>query len=231
MGNLNSGFFLAALAIVLIDVVLAGDNAVVIAMAVKSLPQAQRRSGVAVGALGAVVLRVILTSFAARMLQLEFLKLVGGGLIFWIAVKLLADGGSGEEKVQSAQSLRQAIWIILVADVTMSLDNILAVAAVAKDNRLLLIAGLGLSIPFVVFTSSLLSRVMDRFPVLIWIGAAILGRVAGEMMVTDPWIQRVLRPSEQIAVVGEVCGAGLVLVVGWWMKRRKAGRKRDTMGV
>ena len=230
MGNLNSGFFLAALAIVLIDVVLAGDNAVVIAMAVKSLPQAQRRTGVAAGALGAVVLRVILTSFAARMLQLEFLSLIGGGLIFWIAVKLLADGGSAEEKVKSAQNLRQAIWIILVADVTMSLDNILAVAAVAKDNRLLLIAGLGLSIPFVVFTSSLLSRVMDRFPVLIWIGAAILGRVAGKMMVTDPWIQRVLRPSEQIPVVGEVCGAGLVLVVGWWMKRRKAGRKKDKVG-
>jgi YjbE family integral membrane protein len=226
MGNLNSGFFLAALAIVLIDVVLAGDNAVVIAMAVKSLPQAQRRTGVAAGALGAVVLRVILTSFAARILQLEFLKLAGGGLIFWIAVRLLAVGAGAGEKVESAQSLRQAIWIILVADVTMSLDNILAVAAVAKNNKLLLIAGLGLSIPFVVFTSSLLSRVMDRFPVLIWIGAAILGRVAGEMMVTDPWIQRVLRPSEEIAVVGEVCGAGLVLGVGWWMKRRKARKKK-----
>jgi YjbE family integral membrane protein len=226
MGNLNSGFFFAALAIVLIDVLLAGDNAVVIAMAVKSLPQTQRRTGVLAGSLGAVVLRVILTSVAARMLQLEFLKLAGGVLIFWIAVKLLVDGAGGEEKVDSARSLRQAIWMILVADITMSLDNILAVAAVAKDNKLLLIAGLGLSIPFVVFTSSLLSQVMDRFPVLVWIGAAILGRVAGEMVVTDPWIKRVLKPSEQIAVVGEVCGAGLVLAVGWLMRRRKGREKK-----
>ncbi len=226
MSNLNSDFFFAALAIVLIDLLLAGDNAVVIAMAVKSLPPTQRRAGVVAGAVGAVVLRVILTSFAARMLQLEFLKLVGGALIFWIAVRLLVVGGGAEEKVDSAQSLRQAIWIILVADVTMSLDNILAVAAVAKQNKLLLIAGLGLSIPFVVFTSSVLSRVMDRFPILVWIGAAILGRVAGEMVLTDPWIQRVLRPSEQIPVVGEVCGAGLVLALGWLLKKRKAGAKK-----
>ena len=187
-------FLLDILSVVLIDVLLAGDNAVLIAMAVKSLPPQQRRIGIAAGAGGAVVLRVILTFFAARLLSLPWLKLTGGLLILWIAVKLMTeDDGAGEGA--SARTLRQAIWLILVADITMSVDNILAVAAASKGNLLLLSLGLGLSITFVVFTSSLLSRIMDRFPIVIWIGAAILGRVGGEMVISDPWVVARLLPS------------------------------------
>lgn len=228
MGNLNSGFFFAALAIVLTDVVLAGDNAVVIAMAVKSLPREQRRTGAIAGAAGAVVLRVALTFLAARILRLEFLKMAGGLLIFWIAVKLLvSDPGGDETAVRAGGTLRQAIWMVLVADITMSVDNILAVAALSRDNLALLIAGLGLSISLVVFTSSLLARVMDRYPVLVWMGAAILGRVAGEMVVTDPWIVRVLNPPGGAAIAAEICGAALVLLLGWLLKRRRKTTTRE----
>ena len=224
MGQLTGGFFFDALAIVLIDVLLAGDNAVVIALAVKSLPHAQRRSGVIAGAAGAVVLRVILTFFAAKILQLEFLKLAGGLLILWIAVKLLIAGSREDETGASAGSLRQAVWMILVADFTMSLDNILAVAAVSHDSLALLIAGLGLSISLVVFTSSLLSRIMDRYPILVWIGAAVLGRVAGEMIVTDPWMKRVVNPPEPAVIAAEVCGAAAVLLAGWCIRARRPAK-------
>jgi YjbE family integral membrane protein len=220
MGNLNSGFFFAALAIVLTDVVLAGDNAVVIALAVKSLPRAQRRTGAMAGAAGAVILRVALTFFAARILRLPFLMLTGGLLIFWIAVKLLVSGTGEQETVPAARSLRQAIWMVLMADVTMSVDNILAVAALSKDNLALLIAGLGLSISLVVFTSSMLSQVMDRYPILVWLGAAILGRVAGEMVVTDPWMAKTFSPPSAVVIAGEVGGAALVLLAGWLLKKR-----------
>ena len=213
-------FLLDILSVVLIDVLLAGDNAVLIAMAVKSLPPQQRRIGIAAGAGGAVVLRVILTFFAARLLSLPWLKLTGGLLILWIAVKLMTeDDGAGEGA--SARTLRQAIWLILVADITMSVDNILAVAAASKGNLLLLSLGLGLSITFVVFTSSLLSRIMDRFPIVIWIGAAILGRVGGEMVISDPWVMARLHPSEWVDWgVQAGCGAG-VLQTGWLLKRRQ----------
>jgi YjbE family integral membrane protein len=225
MPDVNSGFIFAALAIVLIDVLLAGDNAVVIAMAVRSLPRQQRRMGVLAGAGGAVVLRVGLTFVASHILQLEFLKLIGGLLILWIAVRLVVDFGAEHEATGSASNLRQAIWMILVADVTMSLDNILAVAAVAKDNVWLLIAGLGLSITFVVFTSSLLSRLMDRFPILVWAGSAILGRVAGDMVVTDPWFIRMVHPSEAAIIGSQVLGAILVVAAGWFWKKLKKHKR------
>lgn len=221
MGILTTRFFLDVVSIVLTDILLAGDNGVVIALAVKSLPREQRRIGVIAGAAGAVALRVVLTFWAARILQFEFLKLAGGVLIFWIAVRLLIAGTGEQAEGRTAGTLRQAIWMILVADITMSLDNILAVAAIARDNTALLIAGLGLSIPFVVFTSSLLANIMDRYPVLVWMGAAILGRVAGGMVLTDPWVVRVLRPSESAGIAGEVCGAILVLLVGWAIKKRR----------
>jgi YjbE family integral membrane protein len=224
MAQLPSGFLLDAFSIVLIDVLLAGDNAVVIAMAVRSLPAEQRRRGIFAGAGLAVVLRVILTFFAARLLRLEFLMLVGGLLIFWIAVKLLIQGGGEEHAGPPAANLRQAVWMILAADVTMSLDNILAVAAVSKNNVGLLIAGLGLSISFVIFASGILSRLMDRFPILIWIGAAILGRVTGGMVLRDPWVERVLKPPQELIIGAEIGGAILVLLIGWLIRANK--RKR-----
>ncbi len=177
MPELNPRFLLDALSIILIDILLAGDNAVVIAMAVRSLSPEQRRLGIGIGSAFAVVLRIGLTFFAAQLLQTQFLKLAGGLAILWIAVMLLADSGIGGEGGREAKTLWQAMWLIIVADITMSVDNILAVAAASKGHLGLLIFGLGLSIPFVVFTSHFLSTLMDKYPIIIYIGSAILGRV------------------------------------------------------
>jgi YjbE family integral membrane protein len=192
----NLQFFTSILSIILIDLVLAGDNAVVIAMAVRRLPRPQRIKGIFFGAGAAVVLRVILTFFVAQLLRISFVKLVGGAIILWLAVKLFVEGegeaGAGEE----AGNLWQAVRLIVIADITMSTDNILAVAGASHGNLFLLIFGLIVSIPFVVFTSNLLSMLMDRFPIIILIGAAILGRVGGEMMITDPFIVGLIHPGK-----------------------------------
>jgi YjbE family integral membrane protein len=188
-------FLIGFLSIIVIDLILAGDNAVVIAMAVRSLPRDKRMKGIAFGAGLAVLLRVILTFFAAQLLQIQYVKFVGGVLILWIAVKLFIEGIPQEKLQREAKTLWQAIWIIVIADITMSTDNVLAVAAASKGSLLLLIFGLGLSIPLVIFTSTLLSTLMDKYPIIIYIGAAILGRVGGEMIMTDPFIVQTFHPS------------------------------------
>jgi YjbE family integral membrane protein len=211
---MNTALILNALKIVLIDILLAGDNAVVIAMAVKSLPAAQRRTGTILGGVGAIVLRIFITFFAFRILELTFFKLAGGLLILWIAVKLIIDTDRDPEAEPSAHSLRQAIWMILVADLTMSTDNILAVAAASNGSIPVLIAGLALSISFVMFMSGLLSRMMDRYPVIVWVGAAILGQVAGDMIATDPWVLAWLgRHGWPANVVEWAAGLGLAVLV------------------
>lgn len=219
--ELNARFLLDILSIVLIDLLLAGDNAVVIALAVRNLPPAQRRIGISVGAGFAVVLRIVVTFFAAKLLQIEFIKMVGGLVLLWIAVKVIADSGAQEEGGKEAASLWQAMWIIMIADITMSTDNILAVAGASKGNLFLLLFGLGLSIPFVVFTSGLLSRLMDKYPVIIYIGSAILGRVAAEMILTDPWTHALLDPPHWVIWVAEVVSAAAVVAAGWWLRKRK----------
>ncbi len=222
--HFNWEFVTGLLSIVLIDLILAGDNAVVIAMAVRSLPRKQRNRGIAFGAGAAVVLRVILTFFAAQLLQINFIKFIGGAVILWIAVKLFVEGAPQEEVKQEAKTLAQAIWVIIIADLTMSTDNVLAVAGASKGNLFLLIFGLALSIPFVVFTSNLLSLLMDKFPLIIYIGAAVLGRVGGEMMITDPFIVNLLQPSKWVQYGLELfCLVG-VLVVGKLLVRRKISR-------
>ena len=188
-------FVAALLSIVLIDLILAGDNAVIIAMAVRSLPRKQRQKGILIGAGAAVLLRVVLTFFAAQLLQTPYLKFIGGLFILWIAVKLFIEGAPGEEVHREASTIWQAMWVIVVADITMSVDNVLAVAGASKGNLFLLIFGLGLSIPFVVFTSSLLSMLMDKYPYIIYIGAAILGKVGAEMIITDPVIVPHVQPA------------------------------------
>ena len=198
--HFNWDFLVALLSIILIDLILAGDNAVIIAMAVRSLPRKQRMRGIAFGAGAAVILRVILTFFAAQLLQVQFVKFVGGAVILWIAVKLFVEGAPGEEAHKEAKTLWQAIWVIIIADITMSTDNVLAVAGASKGNLFLLLFGLGLSIPFVVFTSNLLSMLMDKYPWIIYLGAAVLGRVGGEMMITDPFIVKHLHPTKIIAI-------------------------------
>lgn len=217
--DFSLAFLYGFLSIVLIDVVLAGDNAVVIAMAVRSLPHEQRRKGILFGAGGAVVLRIGLTFFIAQLLQIPFVKLVGGLLILWIAVKLFVQGAPGEEE-REATSLGQAVKIIMIADISMSLDNMLAVAGASQGNFFLLMFGLGLSIPLIIFTSGLLSMLMDRYPIIIYIGAAVLGRVGGEMILGDPATQKLIQVSDvQRYLIEAACAIG-VLVVGKLLLRR-----------
>jgi YjbE family integral membrane protein len=212
-------FILAGLTILLIDLLLGGDNAVVIALAVRALPERQRRIGTAVGAGLAVVLRIALTFFAAELLQSRYIQLAGGVLVLWIAVKLFADADPAQA-APPVPGFWRAIWLIVVADATMSTDNILAIAAASKGSLPLLILGLGLSIPLVVFTSTLLSRLMDRYPIIIYFGAAILGRVGGEMIMTDAVVVQGIGPTPALRYFVEaVCAAGVVLA-GYFRARR-----------
>ncbi len=211
--TLNWAFFLGIINIVIIDLILAGDNAVVIAMAVRSLPRRQRRWGILLGSGAAVLLRVLLTFFVAQLLEIQFIKLAGGALIAWIAVKLFIEGAP-EQTDKQAKTLLQAMWLIMVADITMSTDNVLAVAGASHGNLPLLLFGLALSIPFVVFTSNLLSMLMDRFPIIIYIGAAVLGKVAGEMIFTDPAMMRWLAAPKWFLYSMEAAFAVGVIVVG-----------------
>lgn len=214
-------FLSALLSVILIDLILAGDNAVVIALAVRNLKGRQKTWGLILGAGAAVMLRVICTFFAAQMLRIMFLKFIGGALIAWVAVKLLTQE-DGDETVSEASNLMQAIKLIVIADIVMSLDNMLAVAGASKGNAFLLVFGLGLSIPLVVGTASFLSRLMEKYPVIVVIGSAVLGKVAGEMMITDPWIQKTFRiPHWAVYVVEAVCAVVVVVVGKLIMKRKK----------
>lgn len=222
----NLQFFTSIISIILIDLVLAGDNAVVIAMAVRRFPRGKRIKGIFFGAGAAVVLRVILTFFVAQLLRISFVKLVGGAIILWLAVKLFVEGegeaGAGEE----AGNLWQAIRLIVIADITMSTDNVLAVAGASHGNLFLLIFGLIVSIPFVVFTSNLLSMLMDRFPIIILIGAAILGRVGGEMMITDPFIVGLIHPGKILEYSVQSLFAVGVIVFGKFLMHRKISAQK-----
>jgi YjbE family integral membrane protein len=216
--NLNWTFVVGIINIVIIDLILAGDNAVVIAMAVRSLPRRQRQWGIILGAGAAVILRVVLTFFVAQLLGIKFLKLAGGALIAWIAVKLFVEG-TPEQTDKEAKNLLQAMWLIVVADITMSLDNVLAVAGASHGNLFLLIFGLALSIPLVVFTSNLLAMLMDRYPIIIYIGAAVLGRVAGEMIFTDPAVEVWLNPPVWFRYTMEALFAvGVILIGKLWLR-------------
>lgn len=217
--HLNWEFFSGLLSIVIIDLILAGDNAVIIAMAVRSLPSEQRTKGIIFGAGAAVLLRVFATFFVAQLLVISFIKLVGGLVILWIAVKLFIEGVPEEGIEREATTIAQAVKIIVIADITMSIDNMLAVAGASHGNLFLLLFGLGLSIPLVVFTSNLLSILMDRYPIIIYIGAAVLGRVGGEMIMTDPVVVDWLAPSKIAQYTVEAALAVGVIIVGkLWMK-------------
>ena len=213
-------FLLSGLSIVLIDLLLAGDNALVIAMAVRSLPARERRIGIMGGAGAAVALRVALTAVAARLLTIEYLQIAGGLLILWIAIKVLVDASAPPDAAAAPKRFWQAIWYIVVADLTMSADNVLAVAGASKGNIWLIVFGLALSIPFVVASSTLLSRLMDRFPWLMYLGSGILGKVAGEMILTDPLVVRLWNPSELLRYVVEAVLVVAVIAVGKLLCRR-----------
>jgi YjbE family integral membrane protein len=213
-------FLLSALSIVLIDLLLAGDNALVIAMAVRSLPPRERRIGIIGGSAAAVVLRIGLTVVAARLLEIDYVKLVGGLFILWIAYRVLADASAEPDKALAPHRFWQAIWYIMVADITMSTDNILAIAAASHGNFWLITFGLALSIPFVVMSSNLLSKLMDRYPATIYLGAGLLGKVAGEMIMTDGFIKRTLAPSNVVLYGVQTVLFIFFAVLGWWMCSR-----------
>lgn len=220
-------FWTAVLQIIAIDIILSGDNAVVIALACRSLPPRQRRLGVFWGVLGAISLRVILTAFAAGLLGLPYLKLIGGVLLLWIGVKLLLPGGDGDHEIQAAEHLWGAVKTIIVADFIMSLDNVIAVAAASRDSLFLLIFGLAVSIPLIVWSSQIIMKMMERFPIIVTLGAGLLGYVAGGMMASDVVVRQqaqALLPGAQY--LAGVAGAALVVAVGTWLARRKAAAER-----
>jgi YjbE family integral membrane protein len=211
------------LGIIWINVILSGDNAVVIALACRGLPPGQRRMGMALGAGVAVGLRIVFTVVVAALLSTPFLKVVGGLLLLWIAVQLLT-GDDEEGEIKQTDRLWHAVWTIAVADAVMSLDNVLAIAAVAKDSTLLLVLGLAISIPLIVAGAALIMALLDRAPVLVWAGAALLGWVAGEMIVSDPWLTG--RLGEDLArraeIPAAVMAAAAVLALGYVLRRRSA---------
>ena len=213
-------FWIGLLKIIWINIILSGDNAVVIALAARSLPPQQQKQAILWGTAAAVVLRVGLTVVAAKLLELPYLQIVGGLLLVWIGVQLLAedDDGGGEEKVHG--SMLAAIRTILIADLIMSLDNVIGVAAAAAGNITLLVIGLAIAIPIVIFGSTLMIKLMDRFPVIVTVGAGLIGWVAGEAIASDkvlrPWF-----PDHSVPFyLAAAAGAAVVIGLGKFMQHR-----------
>lgn len=237
MEMLSDPLFWAALGqITLINIVLSGDNAVVIALAARSLPLHQQKQAVMWGAGAAVVMRILLTIIAVELLTWPYLKIIGAVLLFWIAVKLLVPEHD-EENVESSDNLMKAIKTILIADLVMSLDNVIGVAAAAKGNVTLLVIGLAISIPLVVFGATMLMKVMEKWPVIITIGAGLLGWVAGEMLMTDPfWVDWINANFAWLHVhVGainfswlQVAGAAFVVLLGKHLAKQAEAQAEDS---
>jgi YjbE family integral membrane protein len=215
----------ALLQIIGVNIVLSGDNAVVIALACRSLPEKQRRLGVMFGAGGAVLARIVLTFVALWLLQIPFLKIIGAILLIWIGLKLLMPEDGEGENVSDNDNLVAAIKTILIADVVMSLDNVLGVAAAAKGSMPLIIVGLLISIPIVIFGSQIIMKLMDRFPVIVTIGAGLLGYVAGEMAVTDPaLVERLGKSAHLLHIVLPWAGAAFVILAGNLLAKRSESK-------
>jgi YjbE family integral membrane protein len=227
-------FWIGLLKIIGVNLILSGDNAVVIALAARSLPQRQQKAAVLWGSGAAVVMRIILTIFAVALLTLPWLKVVGSLLLFWIGIKLLLPE-EGDENIDASDNLISAIKTILIADLVMSIDNVIAVAAAAQGSYLLLVLGLAISIPLVIFGSTMLLHLMERWPVIITIGGGLLGFVAGEMMVTDPvlkdWLtgagvefagDKPMAGGVSLEIVVGVFGAVIVVAAGTLLAKRKA---------
>lgn len=235
-------FWLAVLQIIWIDILLSGDNAVVIALACRALPKRQRMIGIILGAGAAVLLRIIFTVLVQYLLDVPWLQLAGGLLLFWIAIKLLVAEEASEDSVSAGGSLFEAVKIVAIADIVMSLDNVLAIAGAAKSappelQIWLIITGLLISIPLVVFGASLIVDLLSRFPILVWAGAALLGWIAGELMVSDrvtllqmqEWNPALvaaaadssigIKASKMVLYSAAVAGVLIVIVAGWLLQK------------
>jgi YjbE family integral membrane protein len=229
----SAQFWVDVLKIIVIDLLLSGDNAVVIALACRNLPQEQRKHGILYGALGAIGLRVVLTFFAVNLLALPYLKMIGAMLLLWIGVKLILpdEDGHGEDGIKAESSLWGAVKTIIVADFVMSLDNVIGVAGAAHGNATLLIFGLLISIPLIAWSSQLVLQLIDRFPFIIYAGGALLGYVAGEMLVGEVSFSPLLKSRDFLYEFIPVACAVLVLAMGKWLGSRKlkSGKVIDLM--
>ena len=215
--------------IMLINLILSGDNAVVIALACRSLPPAQRKWGIILGALVAILMRIVFTVGVTSLLSWPWLKVIGSLLLFWIAIKLLVEDGE-EKDIKDSSNIWGAVQTIAIADLVMSLDNVLAIAAAAKGNWSLIIIGLATSIPLIVFGATLVMWLLEKAPALVWAGAALLGWIAGELIVTDPGAQAFFENlAKQLGMsfhalerIAAALGAAFVVVMGWLLRRRHA---------
>jgi YjbE family integral membrane protein len=240
LSGLLSTYGLQLIQIVWIDLLLSGDNAIVIALACRNLPPETRRIGMLMGAGAAIGLRIVFALMITWLLGVPFLKIVGGVLLLWIGVKLATGEDEAHEEVEASTKLWGAVRTIAIADAVMSLDNVLAISAASHGNVWLFIFGLLLSIPLIIFGSQLITAIIERFPIFIWLGAALLGWIAGEMIVTDPIIMDWLKanmahltmvnpknaaellPIKPIFYGAAAVGAGIVIAGGYMMKRRPA---------
>ncbi|MFY8038822.1 MAG: TerC family protein [Bosea sp. (in: a-proteobacteria)] len=242
MDFMSSQFWLSVLQIVWIDLLLSGDNAVVIALACRSLPEKQRKVGIWLGAGAAIFLRIVFALIVSYLMGLPFLKVLGGLLLFWIAIKLVVGEEEAHDGIESSDSLWRAVKTIAIADAVMSLDNVIAIAAASRGHPELFIFGLLLSIPLIIYGSQIIMDLLTRFPLLIWLGAALLGWIAGEMIVSDVavlgWFKSAI-PSWVIDVPVTVnpqgmgpaalphygaaaIGAAIVIIAGYLIKGRRA---------
>lgn len=229
MGGMSPAQFWPALGqIMLVNLILSGDNAVVIALACRSLPRSQRSWGIILGAGVAVLMRIGFTIGVASLLTTPWLKVIGSLLLFWIAIKLLAEDADGDKDIKDSSNIWGAVQTIAIADLVMSLDNVLAIAAAAKGNWSLIIFGLAVSVPLIVFGATLVMWLLTRLPILVWAGAALLGWIAGELMVSDPGVHH---HAEELARsmgvdfhvlerISAAIGAAFVVLAGWLVRRR-----------
>jgi YjbE family integral membrane protein len=235
--GLDAEYVLAVLRIIGINIVLSGDNAIVIALACRSLPWRQRVIGIILGAGAAVILRIAFTVVVQQLFDLPWLKLVGGVILLWIAVKLLMGDEAGEDSVKSGANVWEAVKIVAIADIVMSLDNVLAIAAAAGGNTQLIILGLVISIPLVVFGAGVLAWILDHLPILVWAGSALLGWVAGELIATEPVLQPYVADlvnwlgvsTKFVTRTVETACAVLVVVVGWLILKASGSRRESKL--
>jgi YjbE family integral membrane protein len=214
-------FWARLLGIGVLNLLLSGDNALVIALAVRALPPRQRLLGQIWGALGAVALRVGFVAIVTLLLRVPLLQLVGGLLLLWIAVRLVRPENDDATGTRHGSSLWEAIWIIIVADITMSLDNVLAIAAAAKGEMLLVAIGIAISLPIVIWGAGLLARLMNRWVWIVWLGGGFLAYVAVEMVFEDKMVRGWVGPAgEHVKPAVSIAAGVVVAALGWWLSRR-----------
>lgn len=216
----NTDFWIGLMKIIWINIILSGDNAVVIALAARSLPPHQQKKAILFGSGAAVVLRIVLTIVAVQLLALSYLQIIGGLLLLWIGVQLLSENDEEEEGDVKQASLASAIRTILIADIVMSLDNVIAVAAAAKGSTTLLIIGLAISIPLVIFGSTLMIKLMERFPIIVTLGAALIGWVGGETIISDVALKSALEANPSLHYICAAVGAVVVVGLGKFLQVR-----------